>query len=1112
MRLKPLFLILMLFLSLFVGLVPNQSVRAVWINPGVYLTCINENYSVIAPINFTNIILNPTNITFNGMGFNLTAPSKVYVNFSTITNHPLTTVAGDTVFSFLAYTSGIVTYNISGLKIAHAYNLTNGSTYKMLTSSLNGKVEWIRPAPGVPGTITYILTDPSTLAALDVTTNATTGRTNSNATLQGYLVNTGTPNATGCHVWFQYGHTTSYGTNTTQQTKDKGNAFSQNIIGLTVSYLYHYRAVAYNGASYDYGTDMNFTTSSLVNNPYGIKANWTTSTTVNLTWTKGGSTTKTIIVRKTGSYPTSITDGATIYDNTGTYCNDTSKSPIIRYFYRMFGWNASGTSPGVNVSFVETDNTSITTSSSALFKGWMATDKNIWTNFRYATNPTFTITTGNSTYDVARYDGVSPPSLASIYENTYRGQTFKTDSVRRYVYGISVRASKTGVPGLITMDLYLANGTGIGTGLPTGVPLSSGTFTLDEPMFVLPNYLMIGMTTYYLLPNTKYVVIMHCAGSTINHPNWAYDIDIPLYPYGNRIVSVDGGTTYINDTVSTSDFVFAIYVHTPYSSGYEHITSNITTTTTGLLNILQNSLSSGQIYYYKASGNDTKGNNTKGNMRYTLTNPVIPVFLNLIPSFTNSSVKITWIKGVGANRTVVVRSNTAYPTLVTDGTIEYNDTGSLCWVHNISFNMTYYFSLFSFTSWGGLSRFSSGVHIPWGGITFIVYNESKPRQVINASILVTDSLGLHPVQFNNIYGYYSFNISQIPYGENTHFWISNISYSSRLYPITIIPNIFYNFSFYLPPLHPPGWNVTPSNTTGSYTIYIINEQNNPVDGALVKIYRYLNTTANYTYIGGFVSDGYGMGSIILFPYQLYMIKITKDGYQDTTSFWTPNLVEQTISPSKTFKIYYIEVTPQQPIYAFEDITFTGTLTFLINSTYSLSLSFNDIHNYTTATILTIVAYNFTTNTTIPITTYTVGNIGPWTRIIYNIDRNMTYICNLTYFHQYLGTQHLSYILEKQLFIPVNKTTIDNLLLWLGIIPFGAVNLLEWIFFMAVCYYTDARDAGKFIVVLGVIFLFIGAYVGIHTMLFGDAGAIAGGSIPALFITMGVLMEWNQRKK
>lgn len=635
-------------------------------------------------------------------------------------------------------------------------------------------------------------------------------------------------------------------------------------------------------------------------NPRQLKANWTTSSSIYLSWTKAVAI-NTVIVRKIGSYPTTVADGTIVYSNIGTFYNDTSKNPTIRYFYRAYSNNLTTYSSGINFILVETDNTSVTASSSALFKGWMATDKNIWTCFNFWTNATLDYVFMNETsletsYTTGddEYRGVyTIPSGAMKW-----GETYRTGTNHYYLHNITIKAYKSGNPGNIFVSLYNANT----TGLPTGAPLSQGT--TDANVFTSSttgDWYNITMSTYQLNTNTMYCFMFYCSGGSTNRLLIRCDATSPTYTNGWAIYDVSlGGGSSSPTNQSSIDLMFKIWGNTDisYTTG---MTTNMTIPSTTSFSISQSSLQPGQLYYYKAVANDTNGNMTKGNLRYTLTNPDVPVFLNILPSFTNNSVKITWLKGNGANRTIITKSLTHYPTTITDGTIIYNGTGTNAWNHSILFNTTNYFSLFSFTIWNGLSRFSSGVHVPWGGITFIVYNESAPWQVINASILVTDSEGLYPIQFTNVYGYYSFNISEIPYGENTLFYISNSSYQSRLYPIDIIPNIFYNFSFYLPPLHPPGWNTTPANTSASYKVQIWNQYQYPVPNALVKFYKMFNTTGVFTYIGGFVSDGNGEGSIILFPYQLYMIKITCDGFEDSTHWWEPNIVDQGLF--KHFMIY-----------------------------------------------------------------------------------------------------------------------------------------------------------------------------------------------------------------
>jgi hypothetical protein len=461
------------------------------------------------------------------------------------------------------------------------------------------------------------------------------------------------------------------------------------------------------------------------------------------------------------------------------------------------------------------------------------------------------------------------------------------------------------------------------------------------------------------------------------------------------------------------------------------------------------------------------------------------------------------MKGNGANKTVIVRNNLNYPDIVSDGTTVYNSTGTSAWVTNISFNISCYFSLFSYTAWSGLSRYSSSIHVPWGGVTFIVYNESKPWQVINASIMVTDSLGLHPSQFNSIYGYYSFNITQIPYGTNTLFYISNSSYQSRLYPIDILQNIFYNFSFYLPPLHPPGWNTTPANNSAAYLIQIINEQQQPVQGASVKFYRYLNTTANYTYIGGFVTDGNGEGSISLFPYQLYMIKILAEGYQYATEAWSPNIQEQSLI--KIFKIYYVTVVPPPSKIYGEHITFNG---YIDRTTHILYVNYTDTLAQTLNAQIYIYEFNPVTNSSVLWASNLTTGISDVYLSFPGANNLYIYTVVLHHNHSAFGYNTQSFIIGPEI-IHITTPSYTNQL-WTanyGSNPLGWTNCLMWIIMVVLLFYGGREELPLVFIAIGVIFEVVNNVIGF----FSWSTALAGTMIPFMFILSGILVAWYRYK-
>ncbi len=93
-----------------------------------------------------------------------------------------------------------------------------------------------------------------------VQTNSATNVNNNQATLNGYLYS-GSNNNNNCtnYVWFQYGPTTSYGTETNHQTQGYSGAFSQ-IVNLYNNYntnSYHFRAAAQDcSGNTVYGQDM----------------------------------------------------------------------------------------------------------------------------------------------------------------------------------------------------------------------------------------------------------------------------------------------------------------------------------------------------------------------------------------------------------------------------------------------------------------------------------------------------------------------------------------------------------------------------------------------------------------------------------------------------------------------------------------------------------------------------------------------------------------------------------------------------------------------------------------------------------------------------------------
>ena len=186
----------------------------------------------------------------------------------------------------------------------------------------------------------FVAVDPATIPT--VTTNTSTGVEETNATLWGYLENDGGED---CTVRFEYGTTTAYGTNTSNQTKSNDSMFSADISSLTKGQLYHYRAYANNTAASDTGDDLTFLTKP--DAPSGLTTQANNSSVIYLTWTKGTGANRTYIERSTNSVWTRGV-GTEVYNNTGTWCEDTGCEENTTYYYQAWSYTTWTYNPTIH--------------------------------------------------------------------------------------------------------------------------------------------------------------------------------------------------------------------------------------------------------------------------------------------------------------------------------------------------------------------------------------------------------------------------------------------------------------------------------------------------------------------------------------------------------------------------------------------------------------------------------------------------------------------------------------------------------------------------------------------------------------------------------------------
>jgi len=164
-----------------------------------------------------------------------------------------------------------------------------------------------------------------------VTTGNATLVEETTATLHGTVTDDG---GEACQYRFQWGTTQGgpYTDNTTWTgSKTTGQSFSAAITGLSKGTKYYFIAEAKNSAGIDNGTELSFLTKPDPPNPFTATA--VSGTQIDLTWTKGEGTERTMVRRKTGGYPTGITDGDEVYFDTGNSTSDTGLSPDTTYYY-----------------------------------------------------------------------------------------------------------------------------------------------------------------------------------------------------------------------------------------------------------------------------------------------------------------------------------------------------------------------------------------------------------------------------------------------------------------------------------------------------------------------------------------------------------------------------------------------------------------------------------------------------------------------------------------------------------------------------------------------------------------------------------------------------------
>jgi len=573
-----------------------------------------------------------------------------------------------------------------------------------------------------------------------------------------------------------------------------------------------------------YWTNKTYTfTTTTPQPPSNLKATSINTTTISLTWTKSPDTDTTVVVRKTGNYPTSPSDGTVIYNGTAESYVDSDLSPGTAYYYRAWSWAANAFSQ----SYTSTVNYTYPACPSNL-QVIDFTDASITLSWNKGDGADRTLIYRNAQF------------IANTTDTTYTDDGL--DPVTEYSYELYAYDSESGYRSLTSVQIYQYT--------RPEKPKNFGVSPVNE--------------TAIRLIWTK---------------GEGADKTIVVRKSGDFPSSIDDGIVIYNGTGTIYNDV---------------------------------GLTPGTIYYYRAWSWSASLSYLSSDYAqdYTSTYPQPPsdVSASLSPSGTTATLTISWSKGVGAQKTVIVKNQDHFPINKDDGIIVYNGTGTS---YSETISQTYYYTLFSYAN--GL--FSSGIKANWSAIWLNCYDEKTGQAIGNWSVFISDYLGTQVYSAENLTNSHIINVSQCPTGEKISFLFSAPNYSERVYYISVNSSTITTINAYLPQ----------SNESQLYLIQIVGPQSEfsspNIDNANIVIKKYIDTTESYETVTSVYTDANGQADVYLIPNTLYKVIISKQGYRTEIVDFIPSSEIYT----KTFRILPEAEELTEYVQFWNVITFNATM-------------------------------------------------------------------------------------------------------------------------------------------------------------------------------------------